>query len=183
MAAACLKPPTRVGPAVTFIFQELEWPVMHRREFTVAMRHVEPGSGAETAPLPTLRLQYDGPESTLRSALEGADGTHLSESDIDVSIRLTEAFEDDAQTGVLAVSERLTGDFVCELNVDARRVFDFLAAVTRRAAAVNGPPKYRIQFVAQTTPIRTYEMDTFLVYTEGGELQESESLLPNGVQL
>ncbi len=182
MAAPCLNPPTRVARAVTFIFPQLERTVMRRQAFTVAMRHVEPGQGAKTAPLPTLRLRYDGAGSDLRSALEGANGTHLSETDIDVSLRLKGAFEE-RPDGVLSVSERLTGDFVCECNVDARDVFEFLSATKRRAATVDGPAKYRIQFVAEGTPIRTYEMDTFLVYTQSGTLQESESLLPNGAQL
>lgn len=182
MAAPCLKPPTRLAPAVTFIFRELETRVMRRQEFTLTTRHVEPGSGDETAPLPTLRMQYEGPGSNLRAGLEGGDGTPLTESDIDVSLRLKGDLHD-VDAGVLGVSDRLTGDYICECNVDAERILEFLEATKRRASAVEGSPKYRIQFVAGTTPVRTFEMDTFLVYAGSGELRESVSLLPNGVQL
>ncbi|MDZ7850659.1 MAG: DUF5793 family protein [Halodesulfurarchaeum sp.] len=155
---------------------------MQRQEFSLTMRHVEPVSGAETAPLPTLRIQYDGPGSDLRTGLESADGNPLDESDVDVSLRF-KGEPESVEAGVLGVSDRLTGDYICECNVDAERVLEFLDATKRRASTVDGPPKYRIQFVAGTTPVRTVEMDTFLVYGESGELRESESLLPNGVQL
>lgn len=182
MAAPCLKPPTRLAPVVTFIFREPERSLMRRQEFTLTTRHVEPESGAGTAPLPTLRIQYDGPGSELRAGLESAEGTAIDESDIDVSLRL-KGEPESAEAGVLGVSDRLTGDYICECNVDADRLLEFLDATKRRASAVDGVPKYRIQFVAGTTPVRTVEMDTFLVYGESGELRESESLLPNGVQL
>ncbi|MFP4530979.1 MAG: DUF5793 family protein [Halodesulfurarchaeum sp.] len=155
---------------------------MRRQEFTLITRHVEPESGAGTAPLPTLQIQYDGPGADLRAGLESAEGTALEESDIDVSLRLKGESES-AEAGVLGVSDRLTGDYICECNVDADRVLALLDATKRRAAAVDGPPKYRIQFAAGSTPVRTAEMDTLLVYGESGELRESESLLPNGVQL
>ncbi|MFB6086598.1 MAG: DUF5793 family protein [Halodesulfurarchaeum sp.] len=155
---------------------------MRRQDFSLSTRHVERASGAETSPLPTLRLQYDGPSADLRDGLEGGDGTALEESDVDVSLRLMDEL-DEVDRGVLAVSDRLTGDYVCECNVETGRLLEFLEATKRRASAVDGPPKYRIQFVAESTPLRTFEMDTFLVYAASGELRESESLLPNGVQL
>lgn len=156
---------------------------MRREEFTLETRHVDPESGAETAPLPTLRLEFDGPAAELRSAFEGADGTPLSESDLDVSLRLTSPFEATDPDGVLAVTNRLTGDFVCELNVATGRIFEFLAAAKRRGAAVDGSPRFRVQFFAEGSPVRTNELDTFLVYTESGDLRESESLLPSSVEL
>jgi hypothetical protein len=156
---------------------------MRREEFGLETRHVEPEEGEETAPLPTLSLSYDGPAAELRSALEGADGTQLAEEDLDVSLRLTSPFEVSDPDGVLAVTNRLTGDFVCELNVAARRLFEFLAAAKRRGAAVDGAPRYRLQFRAGDSPIRTVELDIFLVYTESGDLRESESLLPSSVEL
>ncbi|MFB6109866.1 MAG: DUF5793 family protein [Halodesulfurarchaeum sp.] len=156
---------------------------MHREDFTLQTTNVEAESGGETQPLPTIRLAYDGPQSDLRAALEGADGTVLSEDEVDVSLRLQGPIDDRDPDGVLAVTDRVTGDYVCELNVDARDIFEFLAAAKRRAEAVDGTPKYRIQLAAEGHPIRTYETDTFLVYTRDGTLRESESLLPGGVQL
>lgn len=157
--------------------------LMRREEFSLETQHVEPDSGETTAPLPTLKLVYDGPEGELRAAMAQTDSEGPGEPELDVSLRLQDEFHETDPDGVLAVTDRLTGDFVCECNVPAKRVFEFLSATKRRAAAVNGAPKYRLQFFADGTPIRTEEMDTFLVYTNAGTLRESESLLPNGVQL
>jgi hypothetical protein len=155
---------------------------MRRQEFTLATRHVTPEAGADTGPLPTLRVEYEGSPTELRAALRGGDDTPLEEPDIDVSHRPKGGFEEGGE-GVLAVADRLTGAYVCECNVGTGVVLDFLAAAKRRAAAVDGPPTYRIQFVAEGTPVRTYEMDTFLLYNRDGEVRESESLLPSGAQL
>lgn len=157
--------------------------LMRREEFSLETRHVDPDPGAPTAPLPTLRLDYDGSVAELRAAFEGADGQPLSEADIDLALRLTSAFEEPDPDGVLAVTNRLTGDFICELNVRAKELFEFLAAAKRRGSAVEGSPKYRVQFFATGSPVRTVELDTLLVYTEAGDLRESESLLPSEVEL
>jgi len=157
--------------------------LMRREEFSLETRHVEPEQGAATAPLPTLRLDFDGSAAELRSAFQGADGQPLSEEDIELSLRLTSDFEKPDPDGVLAVTNRLTGDFICELNVRAKEIFEFLAAAKRRGSAVEGSPKYRVQFFTKGNPIRTAELDTLLVYTKAGDLRESESLLPSSVEL
>lgn len=157
--------------------------VMHREEFSLETRHVEPEAGETTAPLPTLELQYDGPEGKLRAVMAQTDRPGQKKPELDVSLRLKGGFDEPDPDGVLAVTDRLTGDFICECNVGAKRIFEFLSATKRRAAAVDRRPKYRLQFYADDTPLRTEEMDTFLVYTRSGTLRESESLLPNGVQL
>ena len=156
---------------------------MRREEFSLETRHVETAAGAETAPLPTLRLLYEGAPSELRSAFEGVDGTPLAASDLDVSLRLKDPIDAADPDGVLAVTNRLTGDFLCELNVAAETVLEFLAAAKRRGSAVEGPSKYRLRLLADGSPIRTDELDTFLVYATDGDLREAESLLPSSVEL
>ncbi|MBS3760938.1 DUF5793 family protein [Halodesulfurarchaeum sp.] len=156
---------------------------MRREEFSFETRHVRPETGETTAPLPTLKLQYAGPEGELRAALAQTDVSTQGKADLDVSLRLKGNFEEPDPDGVLAVTGRLTGDFICECNVPAKQIFEFLSATKRRAAAVDRRPKYRFQLYADDRPIRTEEMDTFLVYTKSGVLREAESLLPNGVQL
>ncbi|MGM0371991.1 MAG: DUF5793 family protein [Halobacteriota archaeon] len=156
---------------------------MLREDITLQTRYVEADPGGETQPLPTIRLQYDGPSADLESALEGADGSMLQAADIDVTVRLQGEIDDRNPEGVVGVSDRLTGDYVCEFNVEGREIFEFLAAAKRRAESVDSTPKYRIQLCAGETPVRTYETDTFLVYTSDGTLRESESLIPAGVEL
>lgn len=156
---------------------------MRREEFGLETRHVEPASGVETAPLPTLRLEFEGEPGELRSAFEGVDGTPLAAADLDVSLRLQDPIDTADPDGVLAVTNRLTGDFLCELNVSASTILEFLSAARRRGSAVDGPAKYRLRVIADGSPIRTDELDTFLVYTQTGDLKESESLLPSSVQL
>jgi hypothetical protein len=157
--------------------------MMRREEFSFETQHVGPETGETTAPLPTLKLQYGGAEGELRAAMAKTDVSTQGKSDLDVSLRLKGDFDEPEPDGVLAVTGRLTGDFICECNVPAKQIFEFLSATKRRAAAVDRRPKYRLQMYVDDTPIRTEEMDTFLVYTKSGVLRESESLLPNGVQL
>ncbi len=155
---------------------------MEREAFSLQTRHVEPGPGETTAPLPTLEIHYEGPESQLQTALRSLSGDGAG-TEFDVALRLQDDAEASDPAGVLAVTERVTGEFICECNVRADRIFAFLEATRRRAAAVDSSPKYRMQFIVDERPIRTEEMATLLVYAASGELRESRSLLPNGVQL
>lgn len=155
---------------------------MEREAFSLQTRNDEPGPGETTAPLPTLEIHYEGPESQLQTALRSLSGDGAS-VEFDVALRLQDEEETTDPAGVLAITDRVTGEFICECNVAAERVFAFLEATRRRAAAVDSSPKYRLQFIVEDRPIRTEEMATFLVYAASGQLRESRSLLPNGVQL
>jgi len=83
--------------------------------------------------------------------------------------------------GVVAVTNRFTGEFVLELNETAADVLPFVRAA--RETADGDDASYRIEIDIEGDHLVTYDKETFLVYDHEGNLLRSESLIPSGVEL
>lgn len=156
---------------------------MRRDYFTLDARNVDWVEEDGEAQLPTVRMDFQGPETDLRRGFEKPDGSRLAADETDISFRL-HGDPDDADTvGVVAVTNRVTGDFIFELNVAAEDVFQFITAARRYAEETGEDSKYRVELYLDSEEFVTYEKDTFLVYTSDGDLLRSQSLIPGGVEL
>ncbi|MFB6113274.1 MAG: DUF5793 family protein [Halodesulfurarchaeum sp.] len=157
---------------------------MRRDYFTLEARNVDWVEEDGDPELPTVRVDFQGPETDLREGFRTSDGDILPSEEIDVSFRLQEDLEDTEQAGgVVAVTNRVTGDFIFELNVDADAVFSFITAARRFAEETGDDSRYRIELYLDGEEYVTYEKETFLVYTRDGNLVRSRSLIPGGVEL
>lgn len=142
---------------------------------------------------PLVEIEFSGPGDLLRDRLSDADGETLTGEDVDVAFRLQgDLEEDDAAPGVVAVTNRITGDFVLELNETADDVLRFIEAAraygdavehgsTTADTAVDG--SYRVIVSIDGEELVEYEKETFLVYDADGEFLREESLIPPGVEL
>jgi hypothetical protein len=85
---------------------------------------------------------------------------------------------------VVGVTNRVTGDFVLELNESTEDVFRFIRAAREygRTADVDDG-RYRVEISLDGDDLVAYEKQTFLVYDAEGNLLRSESLIPSGVEL
>jgi hypothetical protein len=160
---------------------------MRRDYFELTVEHVDWVETGDDPEQPTVRIDFHGPEGLLRDRLTGPEGEQLSAEGTDVSFRLRGAdAETDAgeETGVVAVTNRVTGEFVLELNETADDVLRFIQAAREYGRhAEDGDGRYRVQVAVEGDPLATYEKRTFLVYDAEGNLLRSESLIPSGVEL
>lgn len=157
---------------------------MRRDYFTLDALHVDWVEEGGEPQLPTVRVDFQGPETDLRSGFTKPDGSLLESAETDVSFRLQGDPDDPDTEGVVAVTNRVTGDFIFELNVDASDVFSFLNAARRYAEETEDTTsRYRVELYLDGDAFVTYEKDTFLVYTRDGDLLRSQSLIPGGVEL
>ncbi|MFB6217965.1 MAG: DUF5793 family protein [Halobacteriaceae archaeon] len=147
---------------------------MRREDFTMAVAGVDEGE----QPVPTLVVEADGSPEALAARLEDVDGDRLEADGVDLAFRFTTDVDDDDATGVLAMTDRLTGDFVFELNADADAVLSFV-----RSARRDGDGRYRVRVETDGETLATYEKRTLLVYNNDGDLLREESLIPGGVEL
>lgn len=133
---------------------------------------------------PTVIIDFEGPASLLQERITGFSAELLEDSEIDVSFRfMTEADDPDAK-GVVSITDRITGDYVLELNAPAEKVFSFIKAA--RAFGdheSDDTDRYRIEIRIDADPVVAYDKRTFLVYDKDGNLLRNDSLIPSGVEL
>jgi hypothetical protein len=133
---------------------------------------------------PNVVIEFTGPTVDLRGRLTDHDDNLLDAGDTDVTFRLTDDVEDSSARGVVAVTNRLTGDFVLELNQDADDVLQFIRAARRYGETTDdGDGRYRVELRVDGETLTVYEKSTFLVYSADGDLLRSQSLIPSGVEL
>ncbi|MFB6132282.1 MAG: DUF5793 family protein [Halanaeroarchaeum sp.] len=156
---------------------------MRRDYFTLDVSNVDWVEEEGDPRLPTVEIDFQGPESTLRSRFTDAEETVLDAEDADVAFRLQTPVDAADAAGVVAVTNRLTGDFILELNVEAAPVLTFITAARRYGDATDDDARYRVEVSFDGEHFVTYEKSTFLVYNRDGDLLRSNSLIPSGVEL
>lgn len=132
---------------------------------------------------PTVSIDFTGPEPYLEKRLVDADGSDLTSTQTDASYRLQEPLSKEA-TGVLSLTNRITGDFILELNEPASTVLRFIrAARGYREATKSDEGRYEIVVNIDGTECLRLDKRTLLVYDNEGNLLRQHSLIPSGVEL
>ena len=132
---------------------------------------------------PTVVIDFEGPSEALTERLTDAEGELLDASDTDVALRLQSDLEDDDAIGVVSVTDRVTGDFILELNEDAEDVLRFIRAARAYGQEADENGRYRIELLIDGEEYATHDKSTFLVYNSDGDLLRQHSLIPSGVEL
>lgn len=150
---------------------------MRRDYFALDVSHVDDGER------PTALIDYEGPTDLLAERLTNHESEPLSADDVDVAYRLRGDVDDEEATGVVSVTNRTTGEFIVELNVDADTVYEFIRAAREYGKHTGDDSRYTIGLAVDGEQRFTAEKSTFLVYDAEGELRRDRSLIPSGVEL
>jgi hypothetical protein len=157
---------------------------MRREDLTLDVRDVGWIETDGEARQPTVVVGVDSDaEADVYERLGAPSGDLLTAEQTDVAFRLLGTLEDPDATGVVSVTDRVTGDFVLELNESADDVLQFIRAARRYGERTDGDGEYRVIIRVGGEDVVTYEKHTFLVYNETGELLREHSLIPSGVEL
>ena len=149
---------------------------MRRDYFTLDAAGVQ----ADDSGRPIMRITYEGPTEEFESRLRPG-GAKLEAEGVDITYRLQDPLEADGAMGVLAIADRVTGEYVLELNAEAETVFAVTDAVSD-SDENNG--HYRVVIETdEGSELVAYEKSTFLVYDPDGELLRKRSLIPSGVEI
>ncbi|MFC7154612.1 DUF5793 family protein [Halomarina halobia] len=151
-----------------------------RRDYFTLEVDGGPGDGAK----PVVTIEFIGPEGQFEDRLVDESGATLDSKRIDVTYRLREGEMAPEATGVFAMTNRITGDYVFEVNVDGDAVLDLVHAAREygKAAEIDDG-RYQVAILAGDRQIASYDKSTFLVYDPDGELLRQHSLIPSGVEL
>ncbi len=157
---------------------------MRRDYFSLAIEDVEWLDGEGDPRKPRVVIDFDGPDSTLRTRLTGHDDVPLSADETDAAYRLRTPLDDPDAEGVVSLTNRVTGEFVLELNEDADTVMSFVRAARRYGEEEpDDDARYQIRVEIEGEEVVTYDKRTFLVYNDEGNLLRKHSLIPSGVEL
>ena len=133
---------------------------------------------------PTVTIDFEGPTDSLEDQFSDEEGALLDAEQTDVAFRLQDPVDDPDATGVVSVTNRITGDFLLELNEDADDVLQFIRAARRYGEETSDQEgQYSVTVLVDGEPLVEYEKRTFLVYNETGNLLRKHSLIPSGVEL
>jgi hypothetical protein len=163
---------------------------MRRDYFSVEIRNADRGGAGEdgesTEPRrPTLDVAFDGPEAALDDRL--ADTREdLPVPTLDIACRLLGPVDgpaDGPADGVIGVTDRQTGDFLLEANVDGESVLEFVRAAREYGKDTDGTDRYRVRVTREGSEVLEQDKSTFLVYSDEGNLVRRHSLIPSGVEL
>ncbi|MFP8952332.1 DUF5793 family protein [Natrialbaceae archaeon A-arb3/5] len=156
---------------------------MRREHFTLDVTNVDWVETDGEPNKPSVSIDFTGPSSMLRERLAGPDGDVLDASETDVALRLQEPLDDDA-AGVVSVTNRITGEFILELNEDADDVLAFIKAARGYGeVATEDEGRYEVEITLDGERFVDYDKRTFLVYDDEGSLLRQHSLIPSGVEL
>ncbi|MFB6068644.1 MAG: DUF5793 family protein [Halobacterium sp.] len=157
---------------------------MRRDYFELDVTNIDWVDGGGDPRKPNVSIEFTGAAEDLRARLTDHHGELLDAAETDAAFRLTDDVDDPDATGVVSVTNRITGDFVLELNQDADDVLRFVRAARRYGEATDdGEGRYRVEISVDGEELVVYEKSTFLVYSEDGDLLRGQSLIPSGVEL
>ena len=157
---------------------------MRRDYFTLTVD----GVGGESDRRPVVTVGYEGPAGQLETRMTKGEAL-LDDPEVDVGYRLRGDGDsdgdgdDDDPDGVLAVADRVTGEYLLELNAPSADVFALVEAAREFGQTADTEERYRIVVERDGEELVTYDKSTLLVYDDDGELLRSRSLIPSGVEL
>jgi len=156
---------------------------MRREHFDLDVDHVDWVDAGNEPNQPRVRIDFHGSDSLRRDRLTGSDGELLAATETDVALRLQDDIDDPDARGVVGVTNRVTGEFILELNEASDDVLRFIRAAREYGRHGGGDGTDRVEISTDGTALVTYEKSTFLVYDSEGSLLREESLIPSGVEL
>ncbi|MFC7255943.1 DUF5793 family protein [Haloplanus litoreus] len=157
---------------------------MRRDHFELEAHNVDWVETGEQPAEPRVVIDFHGPAEALTDRLTDADGELLEAGETDVTFRLQDSLDTPDATGVVGVTDRITGDFLLELNEKADDVLRFVRAAREYGQSIDADGgRYSVVLRIDGEPLATYSKSTFLVYDANGSLLRSKSLIPSGVEL
>lgn len=157
---------------------------MHRQQFTLEITDADWVDRDGEPSLPTITITVDD-ESELVDRLDGSDVDDPIADEIDVTVRLYEDTRDEpGENGVVAVTDRMTGEYLIEVDTDVEEILSFVTAARRYGERTGDSTQYCIRIVSEAgETVFERKKQTLLVYSGEGELLRGHSLIPSGVEI
>lgn len=131
---------------------------------------------------PVLRIQFEGAQTQLADQLTAQLREGTTAEDIDISFRFLGP-STKAQRGVLALTDRVTGDYMFECDGDGEPIHDLIQTVRERADSTGETAAYAVEIRARNGVVSDFSKEVLLVYTADGTLLRHDSLIPGHIEM
>lgn len=149
---------------------------MRREQFSLAVSDVAWVEADAEPRLPTVTVRAEGDPAALRDRFR-------DDADADLAVRLQRSADSGDAEAIVALTHRLTGDYILELTADPETVLTFTRAARRYGKLNEDGPWYRVRVLTRDEVLAAFEKETLLFYGPDGELLRQHSLIPGGVEL
>ena len=156
---------------------------MRRDKFRLEVSNVAWLEEGREPSQPTLSILASVDGDTLHDWVGGRSEATLTSDDVDVTFRFRDGADEDDVQGVLALADRVTGQFHLEVDADGAELRRFVSAARRYAERTGETARYQASVLAEGETIASIEKRTLLVYSSDGELLRQHSLIPSGVEI
>ena len=155
---------------------------MRRDYFTLQLEDTAWAEDSGDPLKPVIAIDFDGP-SEFESRVRNATGAPLAAEELDVAYRLTGPAGEEDTTGVLSLTNRLTGEFILEVNASPQTMDRLVSAARTYEQETDDDGRYRIRLTDHGEGVFFHDKRTLLVYDSEGGLLRQRSLIPSGVEL
>lgn len=138
-------------------------------------------TGEETKP--RITVNFDGPAESFEGRLADETGVALDAEQLDVAYRLHGDSMTAGESGVLSVTNRITGDFILECNAGAGTIVRLVNAARENNGNATDSGRYHFSVTINDRKAYSCDRNIFLIYNTEGDLLRQHSLIPSGVEL
>lgn len=156
---------------------------MWRDQLSVGLKHTDGMTTGTSTEQPCIVIVFDGPMRKMVERLKHNDREGFSSADLEVHHRFQASEHPQGTSGVLAITDRVNGEYVLEVNTSTEFVEEFVSAMTEYMKETDTGPRYRVEARASGKRVASFETELFLVYEPGGQLLRSLSLVPDGIEI
>lgn len=156
---------------------------MRRDTLQIDIRNIGWVETEDSPSIPTVIITSTDTREALRNRLTGR-GEHVPSADeIDLTYRYQTSSADSNASGILSVTNRVTGAFLLELPVPADRITEFTTAAERFVDESDTDECYRLEVGPPDDRLLAANKQILLVYAHDGTLLRHRSLIPPGIEV
>lgn len=155
---------------------------MQHDQFRFTFTNTERIDGSSEADQPLLRIDCTESCENLSTKCVTHVRGDMDTTDVEISLRyLRPATE--TETGVLALTDSITGQYVLECEGDTKPLPEFLQTARESVNYTDGRPQYTVEIRALDGVMARFKTDLLRVYDGTGTLIRQDSLIPSDIEL
>lgn len=155
---------------------------MRPEQLTIRFQQGGGGTSARHSDRPILVIHFDGSSDRLHEELNTRLREDTSAADIEVSFRFLGS-GDDAEAGVLALTDRVTGDYILECDGETETIRKLIQTVREDTESTDESAQYAVQIQAGTDSLARFTKELLPVYDADGTLLRHRSLIPGDIEM